>query len=224
MTLYLFPNLLGTNPNHHDYLPESVDKAAQTIDGLIAESVGGGRRFLKHFQTKKKPHEMPIALITEKVDFLLKPVQQGENWGVVSDAGLPCLADPGMLLVRKANQLGIPIQTFAGPSSITMALILSGLPAQRFTFWGYLSKEPKKRAEELAQIAASNQTTLFIEAPYRNQHTFEACLKVFAPSAWLCVATDLTLETQEVQTHQIKKWRSLSHSIGKRPTIFCYSP
>ena len=224
MTLYLFPNLLGNVLDHHDFLPQSVDRAVEEIDGLIAESVSGGRRFLKNFQTKKKPHEMPIALIDEKADFLLKPVREGECWGVVSDAGLPCLADPGMHLVRRANQLGIPLQTFPGPSSLTMALVLSGLPAQRFTFYGYLSKEPKKRIEELITIGESNQTALFIESPYRNQHTFDACLKVLKPHHWLTVASDLTLLTQSVLTKQIKSWRQEAFIIEKRPTIFVVYP
>ncbi|MCH9609034.1 MAG: Ribosomal RNA small subunit methyltransferase I [Chlamydiales bacterium] len=220
MTLYLFPNLLGNELDVDDFLPQSVGEAVSKIDGLIAESQSGGRRFLKRFKTKKKSHEMPIALISEKIDFLLKPILEGESWGVVSDAGLPCLADPGALLVRRAQKLKLPLQTFPGPSSITMALILSGLPAQRFTFYGYLSKNAIKREEELLELEQLEHTVLFIESPYRNKHTFQACLNTLDKKTLLMVATDLTLPTQFIETKSIQAWQKKPFAIEKKPTIF----
>lgn len=224
MKLYIFPNLLGSGLDHREFFPSAVDKAVESLDGLIAESVSGGRRFLKHFQTKKKPHEMPIALLKEKVDFLLEPVKRGEQWGMVTDAGLPCLADPGSLLIRRANKLKIAVHVFPGPCSITMALMLSGIYAQKFNFYGYLDKEPKNRDQQLYEIEQTKITTIFIETPYRNLHTFESCLKKLNEKTLLTVAVDLTLPSQMVVTQSIKQWRQDKYKPEKKPTIFICSP
>lgn len=227
MTLFLLPNLLGPVKDHHFFLPVSVDQAVVQLDGLIAESESEGRRFLKRFSTKKKPHEMPIALLTKNVrdlDFLLEPVRKGENWGVISDCGLPCIADPGAALVARARQLSIPIELFAGPSSINYALMLSGLSGQSFFFHGYLSKMPEERAQELRQWEKIRGTThLFIEAPYRNEHTLRACIETLQEVTLLSVATSLTQPDQWVETLPIFRWRKREFpSIAKKPTLFLF--
>jgi 16S rRNA (cytidine1402-2'-O)-methyltransferase len=231
MTLYLLPNLLGPIKEHSLFLPISVDQAVSRIDGLIAESEGEGRRFLKRFKTKKKPHEIPIALLTKRkqeIDYLLEPILKGETWGVVSDCGLPCLADPGALLVKRAQQLHLPIETFSGPSSITYALILSGLSGQSFFFHGYIAKEPKARSSELSQWEKIKGTThLFIEAPYRNMHTLHTLLTTLHPQTQLCIASSLTLPDQWIQTLPIANWRTLDPQkihphIHKKPTLFLF--
>ncbi|NGX61497.1 MAG: Ribosomal RNA small subunit methyltransferase I [Chlamydiae bacterium] len=232
MTLYLLPNLLGSNLDHSLFLPISVDHAVSTLDGLIAESEGGGRRYLKQFSTKKKPHEMPIALLKSsaqknELDFLLEPVINGENWGVVSDCGLPCLADPGAALVRRARYHNLLVHTFSGPSSITHALVLSGLSGQSFHFHGYLPKEPKERAKTLKVYEKTLRTThIFIEAPYRNLHTYQACLDTLKPTTLLSVATQLTTPEEWIQTAPISWWRTqkeISSKIMKKPTIFLFT-
>ena len=229
MTLYLLPNLLGPVKDHHFFLPESVDHAVCQIDGLIAESESEGRRYLKRFATKKKPHEMPIALLNKKsqeLDFLLEPLLNGEKWGVISDCGLPCLADPGAALVRRAYHLGISVEAFTGPSSITYALMLSGLSAQTFIFHGYLPKYLEERIKILQQLEKIQQTThLFIEAPYRNLHTYTACLQTLHASTLFCIASSLTLPDQWIHTAPISAWKKLdvqkvSNHILKKPTIF----
>lgn len=221
MTLYLLPNLLGP-ADLHTYLPTSVDTAVASLDGLIAESDSGGRRFLKHFKTKKKPHEMPVALLSEDADFLLEPILAGETWGVISDAGLPCLADPGAKLVAEAHKQNIPLIALPGPSSITMALTLSGLSGQQFFFHGYLPKTPQERETTLKQWENMKDVThIFIEAPYRNQHTFDACLKVLNPRTHLCVASNLTLPDQFLKSAPIREWQPTT--FDKKPTIFLFS-
>lgn len=219
MTLYLLPNVLGPVEDIELFLPKSVAAAMSQIDGLIAESTGGGRRYLKHFATKRKAHETPIALLSEEVDFLLEPVLKGEAWGVVSDAGLPCLADPGALLVRRARQLDLAVEALSGPSSITMALMLSGLSGQQFFFHGYISKIPEEREKSLKEWEKMRGVThIFIEAPYRNEHTLQSCLKVLQKETQLCVASNLTLTDQFIQTAPVGKWREIE--IGKKPAIF----
>jgi 16S rRNA (cytidine1402-2'-O)-methyltransferase len=158
----------------------------------------------------------------------LEPVIKGERWGLVSDAGLPCIADPGAKLVHRARQKGVLIQTFVGPSSILMALMLSGLPGQKFFFHGYLDKEPTKRQVQLKKMAQTAQqdqaTQIFIEAPYRNKHTLEAILKSLPDQAWLCVAWDLTMPTQGVICQTIESWKkSTPPNLEKKPAIFLLS-
>lgn len=224
MTLHLLPNLLCDSCDHRLFLPAHVDVVMTTLDGLIAESVSGGRRYLKRFTTKRPPHEMPIALVGEDPDFLLEPIQGQQQWGLVSDAGLPCLADPGAALVRRAQQLHLPIQTYPGPSSITMALVLSGLPAQSFTFHGYLPKEPTHRKQTLIVLEKRSEeersTQIFIEAPYRNAHTFAACLEFLHPQTWMTVGVELTAPTQFLDTRRIAEWRVHPLTLTKTPAIF----
>lgn len=231
--LLLLPNLIGEHRYAEVFLPQSVYKAVSSLDGLIAESESGGRRFLGRFETKKPANEIPIALYNEhtdekSIDFLLEPILNGERWGFVSDAGLPCVADPGSKLVEKARKRGITVQTFVGPSSIMIALILSGLSGQKFQFHGYLSKEPAERAKQIKQIADHSQrhgsTEIFIEAPYRNKYALEALLSELPSSAQLCVAWDLTLPTQGVVTQSIESWRkSTLPDLEKKPAIFLLS-
>jgi 16S rRNA (cytidine1402-2'-O)-methyltransferase len=231
--LLLLPNLLGDHRYWEPFLPNSVAKAVQNLDGLIAESDIEGRRYLKRFETKKPAMEIPIALFNEHtpddhIDFLLEPIQKGERWGFVSDAGLPCIADPGSQLVRRARQKGIVLQAFIGPSSIFMALMLSGLPAQSFAFQGYLNREPEKRQKQLVQLVKDAQqngsTQIFMEAPYRNRHTLEATLEALPDNAWLCAAWDLTMPTQGIVSQPISLWKkSPLPNLEKKPAIFLFS-
>jgi 16S rRNA (cytidine1402-2'-O)-methyltransferase len=228
--LLLLPNLLGDHRHHEPFLPTAVDKAVASLDGLIAESEKEGRRFLSRFATTKPANEIPIALFNEHtpdadLDFLLEPVVQGQRWGLVSDAGLPCIADPGSKLVRRARQRGLLVQAFVGPSSLLLALMLSGLPGQRFSFNGYLNKELEKRKEQVKHLLKVSQqeesTQIFIEAPYRNQHTLATLLEVMPDHAWLCVAWDLTLTTQGVVSQPIKTWKkSTPPQLDKKAATF----
>lgn len=228
MTLSLLPNLLGLVDDYQLFLPKSVDLAVATIDGLFAESEGEGRRYLKHFQTKKKAHLLPIALLNKHsslkdLDFLLEPLLAGENWGLISDCGLPCLADPGAMLVQRARTLHIPIKAYVGPSSITLALIQSGLSGQAFTFHGYVAKQPIERKKELSEWeAVKKMTHIFIEAPYRNGHTLQACLETLHPTTRLCVAVNLTLKDEWIYTDSIAAWKTKNISLPKQPAIFLF--
>lgn len=230
--LLLFPNLLGEHKHHELFLPSSVDRAVESIDGLIAESESGGRRFLGHFNTKKPALEIPIALLNEHtkdsdLDFLLEPIGKGERWGFVADAGVPCIADPGAKLVCRARELGFVVQAFVGPSSIILALMLSGLSGQQFTFHGYLEKEPEKRKQQIRQLEQgakkSHYTHIFIETPYRNQYTLNSLLETLSDSVRLCVAWDLTLPTQGVLSQSVGVWKkSPLPNLEKKNAIFLF--
>jgi 16S rRNA (cytidine1402-2'-O)-methyltransferase len=233
-TLYLFPNLLDENGSVEAFLPASVATAVSTIDGIIAESEKGARKFLRRFSfpEPKTFRDIPIQLLNEhtqvkQLDELLSPIVKGETWGLVSDCGLPCLADPGSNLVYKARQRGITIETFAGPSSVIYALMLSGLGAQHFTFHGYLAKDEAKRSAQLKTIETRSRedqsTHLCIEAPYRNQKLLTYLLQNLKPETTLCVATDLTLPTQWVMTQTVGSWRKQTlPEIDQRPTVFVF--
>ncbi len=228
--LLLLPNVLGDVPHHEAFLPPSVDKAVSTLDGLIAESEKGGRRYLGRFQTKKKPREIPIALLnkhTQDYDFLLEPVKNGEIWGVVSDAGLPCIADPGSHLVKRAKKMGLKVQAFVGPSSLMLSLMQSGLTGQQFYFQGYLPKDQKKRKERIEVLERRSKqegsTQICIEAPHRNRHTLETLLEVLDEKTLLSVAWELTLPTQGILTQQVAIWKkSPLPAIEKKPAIFLF--
>ncbi|MCH9611290.1 MAG: Ribosomal RNA small subunit methyltransferase I [Chlamydiales bacterium] len=220
MTLALLPNLLWMGADHTHFLSPCVDEVVQKLDGLIAESAGGGRRFLDRF--RKDARNVPIALMREKVDFLLEPLLEGESWGVVSDAGLPCVADPGSQLVTAAYRKKIQVAAYPGPCSITHALMLSGLYSQCFTFHGYIAKDPKRREMELQLWEEQKGVHIFIEAPHRNQHSFDACRKLLDPQTTLSVASNLTAPNQFVETKRVRLWEE--RKMAKEPTIFLFKP
>ncbi len=231
--LLLLPNLLGEQRHHDVFLPVSVDRAVLTLDGLICESEREGRRFLSRFETKKPVAAIPIALFNEhtpkeEIDFLLQPIHEGQRWGLLSDAGLPCVADPGANLVRRARQTGIIVQAYVGPSSLLLGLMLSGLPGQSFTFHGYLSSDQKNREMEIKKLERealkSKYTQIFIEAPYRNKHLLESLLHTLSEETWLCVAWDLTLPSQGVVSQPVALWKkSPLPALEKKAAIFFFA-
>jgi 16S rRNA (cytidine1402-2'-O)-methyltransferase len=229
--LYLFPNLLADLETHKAYLPSSIDAAVAQIKGLIAESEKEGRRFLRRFVFDSRTfRDIPISLLNEHSQendkrAILQEVMRGGKWGLISDCGMPCLADPGADLVLMAREKGIPIETFAGPSSVLFALVLSGLGGQRFSFHGYLPREEDALIRELKKIERTSlqekSTHLFIETPYRNHKLLEKILTVLDQQTWLCLVCDLTLPSQFVQTKQIKDWKQAGlPNLNKRPTVF----
>lgn len=230
-TLQLFPNLLGDLPHHELFLPASVDRAIQKIDGLICESEKAGRRFLSRFDLDgRRPQDVTIALLNEHadgemVDFLLEPILAGERWGVISDGGLPCIADPGADLVRRARQKGVVIQAFTGPSSVMLALMLSGMSGQRFAFHGYLERHPDKRKQRVPyleqQAKEDKATQIFIETPYRNDKVLDDLLAELSDEIQLCIAWDLTLPTQGVLSQKVALWKKHPRpNIHKKPAVF----
>lgn len=228
MTLYLLPNLLGpSDPTL--FFPNCVGETVKKLHGLIAEDEKEGRAYLKLFGVK--PQNFPIKLLNEhtkpnEIDVLLEPIVRGESWGIVSDCGLPCIADPGSNVVLRANQKKIAVQTFVGPSSIVMALQLSGLSGQRFAFHGYISRDDKATELKKWEKRAfdENETQIFMDAPYRNASTLQKCLEILDKKVLFAVATDLTLSSQEVRTMTVSEWRTKEFpSIDKRPTLFLFA-
>ena len=232
--LLLLPNVLDESCDHRLFFPKTVDEAVFTLDGLFAESLPGGRHFLRRFSFSRarKVVDIPILLLNEhtqknELEELLKPVLEGQTWGIVSDAGLPCFADPGSQLVYLAHQKNIEVEAFVGPSSIVLGLMLSGLSAQNFSFQGYLPKKPEelqKKLKELQTISTKEKMVqIFIETPYRNNKMLETLVHTLQDNTILCVASDITLPAQNVRTLSIKNWKKgLLPDLDKKPAIFLF--
>jgi 16S rRNA (cytidine1402-2'-O)-methyltransferase len=224
--LYLLPNLLEESLAPDSFFPVSVGQAIRSIQGLIAESEKTARRYLRKFLSHEEMAKMPLALLnehTKELESLILPIVRGETWGLISDAGLPCIADPGADLVWLAHQKNIGVETFVGPSSIIMALQLSGFGGQRFSFHGYLPREPYELEQKLKELEKREETHIWIEAPYRSAKMLEALKAILTPSTKLCVAVQLTTPSQRVLSQTIAKWRSTSFPLEKEPAVFLIS-
>lgn len=206
--LYLLPNVL-----HED---STWSYTPPPLDALIAESDKGGYQYLKRFGLPK----IPVYLLnehTEKPAELLKIPQ--DSVGLISDAGLPCLADPGSSLVAAAHQKGIAVEALPGPNSLMMALQLSGFSGQAFAFHGYFPREEKDISTKIRQLP-KGIAHLFIETPYRTQKIFSALLQVLQPSDQLCIACELMGPSSFIQTHTVQAWKTRSLPSGKPRAVF----
>lgn len=221
--LYLLPNLLDESLPIEPFLPAGLSQVVSSIQGLIAESEKSARRYLRKFLSHDAMAQMPLRLLnehTQSIDELLEPLVKGERWGLISDAGLPCIADPGAVLVKKGREKGIEIEAIAGPCSIIMALQLSGFSGQQFCFHGYLPKESDLLEKKLRELEKYTTTQIWIEAPYRTEKMLEIAKKVLQPTTSLCLALNLTLPHQKVISQTIEKWKKTNLKIEKEPAIF----
>lgn len=231
--LYLLPNLLADEAEA-GWLAQACFEVVPRLDGLICESEKRARRYLKlfTFPEGRSFRDIPLCVLSEhtvskELEEMVPPILQG-TWGLISDAGLPLLADPGAQLVALVRQRGAQVVALPGPSSIVLSLMLSGLPSQAFAFHGYLPREqgPLIARLKILEERSLNEgsTQLFIEAPYRNERTFEALLSALRPSTQLCVASDLTGPHESVCTQSIRAWKTGSPPpLQKIPTIFLFS-
>ena len=221
--LYLLPNLLEESLPIEPFFPISVNEAVRSIQGLIAESEKMARRYLRKFLSHDDMAKMPLALLnehTKESQDLLKPLERGETWGLISDAGLPCIADPGAELVWLAHQKKIDVATFIGPSSLIMALQLSGFGGQNFSFHGYLPREAVELEAKIRELEKRPGTHIWIEAPYRSTKMLDTLKKVLQPNTRLCVAVNLTTPTQRVVSQTAAHWREKSFPLEKEPAVF----
>ncbi len=228
-TLYLLPVTLGaTDP--FAVLPQAVIEIARRLDIFIVENEKSARQFLGSIKPLKPVRELELLTLNEHtqdkdIPALLAPLLAGRDVAVMSEAGCPGIADPGARLVALAHRKGITVKPLVGPSSILLALIASGLDGQRFTFLGYLPAEKSARIEKLKEIeqrsAKFDETQIFIETPYRNQHLFEDMIAHCRAETRLCVATNLTLDSERIQTSSVAGWKtSALPNLHKQPTVF----
>lgn len=221
--LYLLPNLLDESLPIEPFLPISVGDAISNIQGLIAESEKQARRYLRRFLSHDAMAAMPLALLNEhskEIKHLIDPMMRGEIWGLISDAGLPCLADPGADLVWLAHQNSIYVETFVGPSSIVMALQLSGFGGQQFSFHGYLPREQQELEKKIEKIEREPGTQIWIEAPYRSAKMLGLLKQILRADTRLCVAANLTSSYQRVVSQTVADFRRNSFVLEKEPVVF----
>jgi 16S rRNA (cytidine1402-2'-O)-methyltransferase len=227
-SLYLLPNVLGeTAPDA--VIPAAVLSRARSLDYLIAEDPKAARAFLKGIGLTRPLQSVHIERLdhnTRSTDIpaLLEPLLDGRDGGLLSEAGLPAVADPGASLVRLAHERNIRVVPLSGPSSIVLALAASGLDGQRFAFHGYLPVAETELVSALKECERQSrklkQTQIFIETPYRNDRTLAATLRALAPATLVCVAADLTLESETVKTRTVAAWRRDTPQLKGRPTVF----
>ena len=228
--LILLPAWLSDAAPPEAVLPAPVLERIRGLADFVVEDERSARRFLAACRHPRPMRELRFAVLDEHtavgdVQALLAPLLEGRDLGVLSEAGLPAIADPGALLVAAAHARGIGIEPLVGPSSITLALMASGLEGQRFRFLGYLAQQPAERRARLTAIeresSRERETQVFIETPYRNDALLADILAVCAPSTRLAVAAELTAPTQWIRSDRIEAWRAGPvASIGKRPAIF----
>lgn len=226
--LYLIPTTLG-ECEHENVLPSYNALIFRDIDVFIVEELRSARRFLRKAGYKKDFEQVIFHLLNEhtpenEVSCMLEEAFKGKNIGLLSEAGLPCVADPGNIAVRIAHRKQIKIIPLVGPSSIMLSLMASGFNGQNFAFNGYIPvKDPDKtkKIKELENLVLKyQQTQIFIEAPYRNISLFESIIKTCHPETMLCIATDLTMDTEYIASKKIVEWKKQTPDINKRPTVF----
>ena len=226
--LYLIPSPLGDN-QPSEVLPEMVFETIGRIRTYVVEEVRTARRFLSRAGLKGKIdtlefHELNEHTSSEQIEGYLWLFERGEDIGLISEAGLPAVADPGAQLVALCHKRGIEVVPLVGPSSLMLALMASGLNGQSFAFCGYIpakSDERKSRLKVLEKVSSQlNQTQIIIETPYRNDSLLADILAVCNPSTRLCIAADITLPTAYIRTASIGDWKKNVPTIGKRPCVF----
>lgn len=226
--LYLIPSTLGDN-DPSEVIPASVLSIIREIDTYVVENSRTVRRYLSRAGLKGGIDALTMVELNEhtradEVSEMIHLFDDGKPVGLVSEAGLPAVADPGALLVDLCHKNGIEVVPMVGPSSLMLSLMASGLNGQSFCFRGYLSAKTEERKPQLKRFektsAAENSTQIFIETPYRNDTLMKDMLTELNPRTRLCIAADLTLPTQFVRTGTVEWWRKQHFTIGKRPCVF----
>ena len=226
--LFLIPSPLGDN-DPAEVIPAPVLAGLSRFRTFVVEEIRTARRFLSKAGLKGKIEDLEFHELNEhtqdaQIESYLELFDGGNDVALISEAGLPAVADPGAQLVALAHRHGIEVVPAAGPSSLMLALMSSGLNGQCFAFCGYLPAKNDERRSGLRQIekisAAARQTQIFIETPYRNDAMLKDILDVCQPGTELCIAADITLPQAYIRTKKISEWRKDVPSIGKRPCVF----
>ena len=226
--LYLIPITLG-ECNPLDVLPQTIQQAIDQMDHYIVENEKTARRFIKSIHPEKPQSSLQLSTLnkhTSESDHsnMIQPCLNGINMGLMSEAGCPGVADPGAAIVKLAHEKGIQVVPLVGPSSILLAMMASGMNGQSFAFNGYLpiDKNDKKVALKNFERLSfeKNQSQLFIETPYRNNKFIEDLLQTLQPNTHLCIAADITLDTEYIKTMRVSEWKREKIDLQNRPAIY----
>ncbi|MBX3715802.1 MAG: SAM-dependent methyltransferase [Burkholderiales bacterium] len=227
--LYLVPVPLAADAAPAASLPAPAMERVRALRDFVAENARSARRFLAACGHPGPIAEIGIAVLDEHsreedIPALLAPLREGRPLGLVSEAGAPAVADPGARLVAAAHREGFRVVPLVGPSSILLALMASGLEGQRFRFAGYLPVPAAERAAAIRELetrsAATRETQVFIETPYRNDALLADLLATCREDTRLSVAAELTGAGESVRTASVREWRAHPAQPGKRPAIF----
>lgn len=226
--LYLVPCTLG------DYapslvLPAPVLEIIRQLDMFIVENAKSARAFLKACEITLPQSELQIFEIDkhdpqQDISAFLQPLLMGKNSGLISEAGVPAVADPGAAIVKRAHKLGIRVVPLTGPSSLLLALMASGMDGQRFCFHGYLPIDRNERSKTLLRLEKEarqySQTQLFIETPYRNNQLLKDICELLQPETRLCIAVNLTTPHEFISTRSVREWKKQLPDLNKKPAVF----
>jgi 16S rRNA (cytidine1402-2'-O)-methyltransferase len=222
LILYAIPTPLGGAPA--DALPAPALQTVRSLKDFAVENAKSARAFLSQVGMPVAILELQIREIGGKPEALLQPLREGRPMGLLSEAGCPAIADPGAALVEAAHREGFRVVPLVGPSSITLALMASGLEGQRFAFCGYLPREGGERKNKIRELErrsrTEKETEIFIETPYRSDALLAALLESCNGETRVCVAADLTLPSETIATKSVAQWRRAKPSLGRRPAVF----
>lgn len=226
--LYLIPSPLGDN-DPAEVIPAPTLALLQNIGCYVVEEVRTARRYLSKAGLKGHIAELEFHELNEhttpaEVEALAGLFEDGRDVGLITEAGLPAVADPGSALVALCHRQGIDVVPQVGPSSLMLALMSSGLNGQSFAFLGYLPAKTDERRNAIKSIEktsqAHRQTQIFIETPYRNDSMMADLLQVCQPSTRLCIAANITMPDAYIKTKKVSEWKKSKIEIGKRPCVF----
>ena len=226
--LFLIPSPLGEN-DPAEVIPAGVLSMLPSISTYVVEAVRTARRYLSaaglkgHVQDLEF-HELNEHTTPEEVEALMKLFDDGRDVGLITEAGLPAVADPGAQLVRLCHRHGVEVVPMSGPSSLMLALMASGLNGQSFAFLGYLPAKTEERRQALRSIekhsSTARQTKIFIETPYRNDSLLADILSVCRADTEVCIAANITMPDAFIRTKTAGEWKKSVPTIGKRPCVF----
>lgn len=226
--LYLIPSGLGSTDTGHIW-PSGNLPRIEHIRHFIVENVRSARRFLRQAGYHYSFDEVHFYVLNKHTSGIepgkfLEAAKQGLDIGLLSEAGLPCIADPGQIIVKQAHHWGIRVVPLTGASSILLGLMASGFNGQHFIFHGYLPIQKKDRALKIKEIEKAahlkDQTQIFMETPFRNNQLIADLLSLCSTETRLCIACDLTLPTEFIRTYSIQEWEKNMPDLHKRPGIF----
>ena len=229
--LILIPNLIGEN-NFQDSITKKIVQTIKKTNFYIVENTRSARRYIKKIVPEKSIEEIIFFAYGKHNTFniqedFLQNILSGNDIGLISEAGVPAVADPGSKIVEYAHQYNIKVTPLVGASSILLALMSSGMNGQNFAFNGYLpidKKDQIKKIKYLENISKkTNQTQIFMETPYRNNKLFKTLISVCNNNTKLCIATNITQDNESIITKDIREWKTMKINIDKQPSIFLIS-
>jgi 16S rRNA (cytidine1402-2'-O)-methyltransferase len=225
--IYLIPVTLGGD-DFLKVIPEKVISLTRQLRFFVVEDVRSARRFLRHIDKEFPINDTVFFELNEHtgetdIAHYLEPVFKGSDIGVLSEAGLPCIADPGARIIALAHKKRITVSPLSGPSSILLALISSGLNGQNFSFNGYLPVKPAERTVKLRELekkAGEGFAQIFMETPYRNQKMLESLITTCHNDTLLCIAADITMQTESIRTMKISEWKKDLPLLNDKLVVF----